>query len=159
MSTLRSSRPQRAFPPTGSTIAPKAAPPAHRRLLAAGLAAAAVSLLADIVLAAIGHAAFTVPASFDKFSFASYSLLTVAGIAGATATWGAVTRLSSRPRWLLTRLAALVSALFLIPDFLLLGTSGNPAGPVMILMLMHLAIAVITYTALIRIAPVRSNQQ
>jgi hypothetical protein len=116
-------------------------------------------LLADIVLAAIGQAAFTVPASFDKFSFASYSLLTVAGIAGATATWGAVTRLSSRPRWLLTRLAALVSALFLIPDFLLLGTPANPAGPVLILMLMHLAIAVITYTALIRIAPVRSSPQ
>jgi hypothetical protein len=64
-----------------------------------------------------------------------------------------VTWLSSRPRWLLTRLAALL----LIPDFLLLGTPGNPAGPVVILMLMHLAIAVITYTALVKIAPARST--
>jgi hypothetical protein len=118
-----------------------------------------VSLLADIVLAAVGKAAFTVPASFGKFSFGSYSLLTVAGIAGATATWWAVTRLTSQPRWLLTRLAALVTALFLIPDFLLLGTPGNPAGPVTILMLMRLAIAVITYTALLKIAPVRNSPQ
>ena len=101
MSTLRSSPSQRAFPRTGSTAAPKAAPPAHRRLLAVGLAAVTVSLLADIVLAKAGQAAFTVPAAFDKFSFASYGLLTVLGIAGAIATWGAVTRLSSRPRWLL----------------------------------------------------------
>ena len=68
-----------------------------------------------------------------------------------------MTRLSSRPRWLLTRLAALVTALLLIPDFLLLGTPGNPAGPVVILMLMHLAIAVIAYTALVKIAPARST--
>ena len=68
-----------------------------------------------------------------------------------------MTRLSSRPRWLLTRLAALVTALFLIPDFLRLGTPGNPSGPVVILMLMHLAIAVVTYTALIKVAPVRGR--
>ncbi len=71
-------------------------------------------------------------------------MLTVLGVAGATATWWAVTRLSSKPKWLLTRLAALVTALFLIPDFLLLGTPDNPAGPVVVLMLMHLAIAAIT---------------
>ena len=51
--------------------------------------------------------------------------------------------------------SSLVTALFLIPDFLLLGTRGNPTGPVVILMLMHLAIAVITYTALVKVAPAR----
>jgi hypothetical protein len=155
MSTQRSSLAQRAARLTGTGPAPDATPPAHRRVLAAGLAAAAVSLAADVVLATIGQAAFTVPASFGKFGFGTYALLTVLGVAGATATWAAVTRLSSRPKWLLTRLAALVTALFLIPDFLLLGTPGNPAGPVVILMLMHLAIAVITYTALTQVAPTR----
>jgi hypothetical protein len=125
--------------------------------MAAGLIAAAASLAAGVALASIGQAAFAVPASFGKFSFGTYALLTVLCVAGATATWAAVTRLCSRPRWLLTRLAALVTALFLIPDFLLLGTPGNPAGPVAILMLMHLAIAVITYTALVKIAPARST--
>jgi hypothetical protein len=135
--------------------APDTAPPSHRRVAAAGLAAAAVSLAADLVLATIGQTALAVPAAFGKFSFGTYALLTLLGVAGATATWAAVTKLSSRPKWLLTRLAALVTALFLIPDFLLLGTPGNPTGPVVILMLMHLAIAVITYTALTKIAPLR----
>ena len=148
---------QRASRFTRTGPAPHAVPPTLRRVAAAGLAAAAVSLAADVALVAVGQAVFTVPASFGKFAFATYALLTVLGVAGATAAWTLVTRLSSRPNWLLTRLAALVTALFLIPDFLLLGTPGNPAGPVVILMLMHLAIAVITYVALLMIAPARGG--
>jgi|HubBroStandDraft_6_1064221.scaffolds.fasta_scaffold533338_3 hypothetical protein len=67
------------------------------------------------------------------------------------ATWAAVTKLSPRPKWLLTRAGGAVPH----PGFLLLGTPGNATGPVVILMLMHLAIAVITYTALTKIAPLR----
>jgi len=157
MSSQRSFLAQRAARLTGNGSASGATPPARRRVLAAGLAAAAVSLAADVVLATIGQAAFTVPASFGKFGFGTYALPTMAGVAGATATWAAVTRLSSRPNWLLTRLAALVTAMFLIPDFLLVGTPGNPTGPVTILMLMRLATALITYTALIKVAPVRGG--
>jgi len=148
---------QRASRLTGTRPPAQTVPPTYRRVAAAGLAAAAASLVADLMLATIGRAAFTVPASFGKFAFGTYALLTVLGVAGAAATWAAVARLSARPKWLLTRLAALATALFLIPDFLLLGTQGNPVGPVAILMLMHLAIAVITYTALINIAPVRAG--
>jgi len=133
--------------------------PALRRVTAAGLIAATASLAADAVLVAAGQAVFTVPASFGKFAFGTYALLTVAGAAGAAATWWAMTRLSSRPQWLLTRLATLVTALLLIPDFLLLGTPGNPAGPVAILMLMHLVIAAITYLALIKVAPARGGRR
>ena len=157
MSTQRSSPDQRASRRAGAGQAPDAAPPPHRRVVAAGLAAAAASVAADMVLATIGQAAFTVPASFGKFSFGTYAPLVVAGVAGATVTWAAVTRLSSRPGWLLTRLAALATAVFLIPDFLLVGIPGNPTGPVVILMLMHLASAVVTYTALIKFAPVRGG--
>ena len=142
---------------TGTRPAVQAVPPTYRRVMAAGLAAVVVSLAADLILATIGQAAFTVPASFGKFAFGTYALLTVLGVAGAAATWAAVARFSARPKWLLTRLAALVTALFLIPDFLLLGTQGNPAGPVAILMLMHLAIAVVTYAALTELAPVRGG--
>jgi len=148
---------QRAARLTGSRPAAQTVPPTHRRVVAAGLVAAAVSLAAGLMLATIGRAAFTVPASFGKLAFGTYALLTVLAVAGATATWAAVTRLSSRPRSLLTRLTALVTALFLIPDFLLLGMPGNPAGPVATLMLMHLAMAVITYVALIKVAPVRAG--
>ena len=150
---------QRASRLTGTRPPVQAVPPAYRRVVAAGLAAAVVSLAAGLLLAAVGQAAFTVPAAFGKFAFGTYAPLTVLGVAGATATWAGVTRLSSRPRWLLTRLAALVTALFLIPDFLLLGTRGNPAGPVAILMLMHLAIAVLTYAALTQLAPVRDGPE
>ena len=148
---------QRASRFTRTGPAPHTVPPAHRRVAAAGLAAAAVSLAADVVLVAVGRAVFTVPASFGKFAFGTYATLTVLGVAGGTAAWWAVTRLSSKPKWLLTRLAALITALFLIPDFLLLGTPGNPTGPVVVLMLMHLAIAAITYLALITIAPVHGG--
>jgi hypothetical protein len=148
---------QRASRLTGTRPAVQTVPPTYRHVVAAGLAAAVVSLAAGLMLATIGQAAFTVPAAFGKFAFATYALLTVLGVAGAAVTWAAVARLSSRPKWLLTRLAALVTALFLIPDFLLLGTPGNPAGPVAILMLMHLAIAVITYAALTELAPVRDG--
>jgi Family of unknown function (DUF6069) len=157
VSTQRSLLARRASRAGGSGPAPGAAPPARRRVAAAGLIAAVASLAADVALASIGQAAFAVPASFGKFSFGTYAVLTVLGVAGATATWAVVTWLSSRPRWLFTRLAALVTALLLIPDFLLLGTSGNPAGPVVILMLMHVAIAVVTFTALVQIAPARST--
>jgi hypothetical protein len=147
---------QQAFRPTGAG-SPKAARPRPWRLAAAGLAAVVASLAGDLGLAAAGRAAFTVPASFTKLSFASYAPLTVIGIAGAIVAWWAVTRRSSRPEWLLTRLALLVTAVLLIPDFLLLGTPDNPSGPVAILMLMHLAIAAITYTALLKIAPARDG--
>ena len=157
MSTRRSSLTRQAFRFTVTGPAPGRAPPAHRRVMTAGLAAAALSLAADVVLVTIGRAAFTVPASFGKFAFGTYALLTALGVAGATLAWDAVTRLSCRPNWLLTRLAALVTALLLIPDFLLLGTPGNPTGPVVILVLMHLAIADVTYTALIKVAPVRGR--
>jgi hypothetical protein len=137
--------------------APHAMPPTLGRLAAAGLAAAALSLAADLVLVGVGRAVFTVPASFGKLAFGTYASLTILGVTGATAAWWAVTRLSSRPQRLLTWLAVLVTALLLIPDFLLLGTQGNPTGPVVILMLMHLAIAAITYLVLIRVAPARGG--
>jgi uncharacterized RDD family membrane protein YckC len=79
MPSQRSFLAQRASRLTGNGSASGATPPARRRVLAAGLAAAAVSL------------------------------------------------------------AALVTAMFLIPDFLLVGTPGNPTGPMTILMLMRLA--------------------
>jgi len=131
--------------------------PGWRRVAGAGLAAAAGSLVADVVLVAAGRAVFTVPVSFDRFAFGTSVLLTVLAVVGAAAAWWAVTRLSSQPVRLLTRLAALTTAVFLIPDFLLLGRPGNPAGPVAVLMLTHLAIAVITCLALIWLAPTRSG--
>jgi hypothetical protein len=75
VSALRSSLAERAPRLPRINSSPKAVPPANWRLAAASVTAVIVSLVADIVLAAAGHAAFTVPAAFGKFSFGSYTAL------------------------------------------------------------------------------------
>ena len=77
MSTQPTLLTRRASRFTRNRHAPDTARPAHRRVAAAGLAIAAVSLAADLVLATIGQAALTVPAAFGKFSFGTYALLTM----------------------------------------------------------------------------------
>jgi hypothetical protein len=59
---------------------------------------------------------------------------------------------SPTPRWLFFRLAIAVTVVLLLPDVYILH-QGQPAKAVAILMLMHLAIAVITYNALVHVAP------
>jgi hypothetical protein len=73
----------------------------------------------------------------------------------ACIAWPVVTRISSHPRWLFLRLAVLVTAVLLLPDVWIL-LKGQPAKAVAVLMVMHLAIGVITYNCLVRIAPIRS---
>ena len=66
--------------------------------------------------------------------------------------WPVVTRISSRPRWLFLRLAVAVSVLLLVPD-VYIWIQGQSARGVAVLVVMHLAIALVTYNALVRIAP------
>jgi hypothetical protein len=126
--------------------------PGPLRLAAATLAALAGSLAADAALAAIGAAVFPATRGYAHFQFADYAKLTIIGVLIACAGWPVVTRISSAPRWLFCRLAVLVTLVLYLPDAYLL-VLGQPARAVAVLMLMHLAIAVITYQALIRLAP------
>jgi hypothetical protein len=82
----------------------------------------------------------------------------VIGVVIACVAWPVVTRISSAPRWLFFRLAILVTLVLWLPDLYILA-KGQPPKAVVILMLMHLAIAVVTYNALVRIAPVKSAEQ
>jgi hypothetical protein len=59
---------------------------------------------------------------------------------------------SSAPRWLFFRLAILVTLVLWLPDLYIL-YRGEPPGAVAVLMLMHLAIALITYNLLVHMAP------
>jgi hypothetical protein len=61
------------------------------------------------------------------------------------------TRISSAPRWLFFRLAVLVTLLLWLPDLYLLDL-GQPGRAVAVLMVMHLAIALVTYNSLVHIA-------
>src|ERR1700755_956308 len=59
----------------------------------------------------------------------------------------------SDPRWLFFRLAILVTVVLLLPDVYIL-YRGQPADAVAVLMVMHLAIALVTYNLLVRLAPI-----
>lgn len=110
------------------------------------------SLAADAVLVAIGKAAFPSTTNFVHYQFAEYAKLTVIGVLIACIGWPVVTRISSRPRWLFLRLAVAVSVLLLVPD-VYIWIQGQSARGVAVLVVMHMAIALVTYNALVRIAP------
>jgi hypothetical protein len=65
-----------------------------------------------------------------------------------------VARVTSDPRWVFFRLAILVTIVLLLPD-VYIWMQGQSGQAVMFLVLMHLAIAVITYNLLVRVAPAR----
>ena len=64
-----------------------------------------------------------------------------------------VGQISSVPRWLFLRMAVLVTLVLWLPDLYILA-KGEPLRAVAVLMVMHLAIAVVTYNCLVRIARV-----
>ncbi len=70
----------------------------------------------------------------------------------ACAAWPIVARVSWDPRWLFFRLAVVVTLVLWIPDLYLLARH-QPPRAVAALMVMHLAIAVLTYNLLVRLAP------
>jgi len=121
-------------------------------VVVATLVALLVSLGADALLVFVGHEAFPSTAHYSHFAFFDYGSLTAIGVVGAGATWAAVTRISSAPRWLLARLALVVSVLLLLPDLWLLAKH-EPVGGVGILMCMHVVIAVVTFFSLVWLAP------
>ncbi len=86
------------------------------------------------------------------FRFGDYAKLTIIGVIIACAAWPVVTRISSRPRRLFFWLAIAVTAALLLPDLWIL-LHGEPANAVLVLVAMHLAIAVVAYNALVRLAP------
>ena len=111
------------------------------------------SLAADAVLVAIGTAIFPSTRGYVHFRFSDYAKLTVIGVVIACLAWPIVTRISSAPRWLFFRLAVLVTLVLWLPDLYILA-NGEPANAVAVLMVMHLAIGVVTYNCLVRIARV-----
>jgi len=133
-------------------------PPRARNVVVATVMAIVGSLIADAVLVAVGEVVFPSTKGYVHFQFADYTKLTVVGVVIACLAWPVVTRISSAPRWLFLRLAVLVTAVLLLPDLWLL-VRGAPPLAVLVLVLMHLAIAVVTYTSLVHLAPVRRRRR
>ena len=128
--------------------------PSAGRVLLATIASIAGSLAADAILVGIGKAVFPGTKGFAHFQFSDYAKLTVIGVTIACVAWPIVTRISSAPRWLFFRLAILVTLVLLLPDLYILHM-GEPAEGVFVLMAMHVAIGLVTYNLLVRLAPVR----
>lgn len=136
---------------------PRHRQPSWASVALATLVALVGSLAADAILVAIGKAVFPSVKYYGHFAFADYAKLTIIGVIIACLAWPVVTRISSAPRWLFFRLAIAVTLVLLLPD-LYIWHQGQPARGVAVLMCMHLAIAVVTYNALVHLAPVRRRR-
>jgi hypothetical protein len=134
-------------------FAPRHRQPSWARVLIASVAAIAGSLAADALLVVIGQALFPSTRGYVHFQFHDYAKLTVIGVIIACIGWPVVTRVSSRPRWLFGLSAIAVTLVLWLPDLYILH-GGQPADAVAVLMVMHVAIAIVTYYSLVGIAPV-----
>ena len=132
-------------------FAPNHAQPSGVRLLLATVVSIAGSLLADALCVVIAQAAYPGTRGYAHFQFMSYAKLTVIGVLIACAAWPVTTRISSRPRWLFSRMAIAVTLVLFLPDFYIL-YQGQTGKAVAFLFLMHVAIALVSYNALVRIA-------
>lgn len=135
-------------------FAPTHRQPSWVRVLIASVVSIAGSLIADAVIVALGVAIWPATKGYVHFEFADYGRLTVIGVVIACIAWPAVTRVCAAPNWLFARLAVLVTLVLLLPDVYILYL-GQPGTAVAVLMVMHIAIGVVTYAALVGIAPVR----
>ncbi|MFZ1062876.1 MAG: DUF6069 family protein [Acidimicrobiales bacterium] len=127
-------------------------PPSRAEVILASLVAVVGSLVADMALVALGTRIFPSVRNYGHFQFSDYAKLTVIGVVIACVGWPIVARISSRPRWLFYRMAIVVTIVLLAPD-VYIWHQGQPAKGVAVLMCMHLAIALVTYNALVHIAP------
>ena len=135
----------------GRTDCAPARQPPSARAVAAAMVSVAGALAADAALVTIGTAVSPSPRGYGHFQFHDYAGLTVIGVVIACLAWPAVTRISARPRWLFFRLAIPVTLVLWLPDLYIL-VRGQPAEAVAMLMIMHLAMALITCNCLVQLA-------
>jgi hypothetical protein len=135
-------------------FAPSHTQPPWARVALATVVSLVGSLLADALAVVAFQAVFPATKGYAHFQFADYAKLTIIGVIIACAGWPVTTRISSQPRWLFLRMAIAVTLVLFAPDFYILYL-GQPGNAVAGLFVMHVAIALVTYNALVRLAPVR----
>jgi hypothetical protein len=133
-------------------------PPTPLRLAVATIVSLGGSLLADWLLVKLGTHVFPSTRGFVHFQFSDYAKLTIIGVVIACAGWPLVTRLTSRPRRLFLQAAIVITIVLLAPDAYI-WHNGAPGKAVFVLVWMHVAIAIVTYNALVRLAPVGRSQR
>jgi len=132
-------------------------PPRTTSWAIASFVAIVGSLIADAILVKIGEAVYPSTKGYQHFIFSDYAKLTIVGVIIACVGWQIVARITSQPTWLFFRTAILVTLVLLLPDLYIwmLGQSGQA---VFVLVWMHLAIAVVTYLALVILSPVQRGR-
>jgi hypothetical protein len=153
-STSRGDAPGGVLASVHIDFAPEHQQPRFGAWLLASAVALAGSLGGDAILVAIGTRVFPSTRGFVHFHFSDYGKLTVIGVIVACVGWPIVTRISSAPRWVFLRSAIVVTLVLWLPDLYIL-VKGEQAEAVAVLMAMHLAIAIVTYNSLVRLAPIR----
>lgn len=126
------------------------------RWAVATIVAVLLSLVACAVLVVIGRAVFPATAGYEHYAFADYGKLTIIGVVLACLAWPAVTLISSRAVRPFLLLTVVVTIVGLAPDAYIL-YRGQSAQAVLILVLMHIALALVTFPALVLLAPQRSR--
>ena len=135
---------------------PLESPPWWRWILASAVAIVG-SLLADALIVKATTSLWPHLSDYPHFVFSDYAKLTIVGVIIACVAWPIVTRISSRPRWLFLLMAIAVTLVLLLPDVYIL-VQGQPVKAVAALVVMHLAIAVVTYCSLVFIAPAHASR-
>ncbi|MCW2893730.1 MAG: hypothetical protein JWO75_3219 [Actinomycetia bacterium] len=139
-------------------FAPDHEQPSGLRVVLATVVSIVGSLAADALLVVIAQAVVPSTKGYAHFQFSDYSKLTIIGVIIACVAWPITTRITSQPRWMFFRMAIAVTLVLWLPDVYIL-VQGQPAKAVGFLFAMHLAIALVTYNALVRLAPVRVPQR
>jgi len=127
------------------------AQPRAGRFALATLVAVVGSVAACALLAIAGAALFPSTRGYEHFQFADYTKLTVVGVLIACAGWLVACALSSRARRLYLWAAVAVTIVSFAPDVWIL-MRGQSAEGVFVLAIMHVAVAIITYVAVVFIA-------
>jgi hypothetical protein len=129
--------------------------PAWWRWLIGTVVAIGLSLVACTGLVAIATRLVPSTIGYGHFAFSDYSKLTILGVFVACVGWPFVIWITSRARRLYLWLGILAVVVSLAPDLWILHL-GQPAAGVATLAVMHVALGVITYAAMVLIAPQRS---
>lgn len=128
------------------------AQPALWRVVLATAVAIAGSIAACALLAWLGPVLFPRTTGYEHYEFGDYAKLTTIGVVAAGIAWPLVTLVSTHASRLYLWLAVIVTVGSFVPDLWIWAKGQDPEG-VFVLVLMHLAVAAVTYPAIVLIAP------
>jgi hypothetical protein len=128
---------------TNIHVQPLSAIPRQAKLPTAIVIAAAIAIVADLIVAAVAHAAGA-SSQFKPLLVSTFAPLTIVGLVAAAIAWTTIRARATDPWQVLRRLIPSVVLISLIPD-IAVGVSKSQAhttwGAVVALMVMHLAVS------------------